>query len=37
MKVDGKVIRAFISNPSAQLIKFMNDEKQNAWCVRHPE
>ena len=30
VKVDGKVIRAFISNPSAQLIKFMNDAKQKA-------
>ena len=30
MKVDGKVIRAFISNPSAQLIKFMSDAKHKA-------
>ena len=30
MKVDGKVIRAFITTPSAQLIRFMNDEKQKA-------
>ena len=30
VKVDGKVIRAFISSPSAQLIKFMTDAKQKA-------
>ena len=30
MRVDGKVIRAFITAPSAQLIRFMNDEKQKA-------
>ena len=30
MQVDGKVIRAFITTPSAQLIRFMNDEKQKA-------
>ena len=30
MKVDGKVIRAFISNPSAQLLKFVSDAKNRA-------